>query len=515
MSIEMSEKRVRVAVIGSGLGGLAIAAQIKSSITTDMVVFEKGSDLGGVWQVNRYPNAACDTPVEMYAMTFFSKHNWSSNFAPWREILDYANELADHYSLRDNIRFNSLVTSAVWLNDESRWRITLASGESWKAEFLMWAGGLFSQPLVPNLPGMASFKGQVIHTAGWSDDIDLSGKRVALVGAGASSIQVLPYAVEHAKQVYAFIRTPSYVMPKAEEFYGEKEWASFKSQPELQTEKRNKWMDFFEGAARSRFPMDEAGIAVVEDIWKKYIEEQVRDPSLRQLLTPDYRFGCKRPLVSNAYYRSFNQPNIQAVAGGVTGFFEDGVTGPEGEEYGVDVVVLATGFKTSKMLGDLNVVGRTAQSLSALWGDRPEAYLGMFMKGFPNFFMVGGPNATAASLSSMVEAQAGYIKQCIRKVDATGAGRIEVRPEVQEAFNEQIDRWGNASVMVQGGCESYYRAGGDGGVFTHWPNTVAAYLDATRAVDEGHFYFGDINQPANQTINQTMDEHSGALDPVR
>ncbi|KAK6032405.1 hypothetical protein OSTOST_01347 [Ostertagia ostertagi] len=424
MDMNISEKRVKVAIIGSGLGGLAIAAQIKSGVTTDMVVFEKGDDLGGVWRVNRYPNAACDTPVEMYAMTFFSKHNWSSNFAPWHEILDYANELAAHYDLRENIRFNSLVTSAVWLGDVNRWCITLANGDIWNAEFLIWAGGLFSQPLIPSLPGIDLFNGQIIHTANWDPDIDLSGKRVALVGSGASSIQVLPYAAQHADHVHAFIRTPSYVMPKPEESYGKKEWENFRRQPELQAEKRR------------------------------------------------------------------NQPHVEAVAGGVTAFFEEGVIGPGGEAYAVDMVILATGFKTSKMLGELNIVGRTRQSLSAVWGDRPEAFLGMMMKGFPNFFMVCGPNATAASLSSMVEAQAEYIRQCIRKVDSMGVRSIEVRPEVQDAFNEQIERWGNASVMVKGGCESYYRAGGDGGVFTHWPNTVASYVNATREMNSADFYLG-------------------------
>lgn len=495
--MNISEKRVKVAIIGSGLGGLAIAAQIKSGVTTDLVVFEKGDDLGGVWRVNRYPNAACDTPVEMYAMTFFSKHNWSSNFAPWHEILDYANELAAHYQLRENIRFNALVTSAVWLGEVNRWRITLASGDTWNAEFLIWAGGLFSQPLIPSLPGIDLFKGQIIHTANWNADIDLSGKKVALVGSGASSIQVLPYAAQHADQVHAFIRTPSYVMPKPEESYGEREWESFRSQPELQAEKRRKWTDFFEDAARSRFPMDEAAIAQVEEVWKKYLEQEVADTSLRKILTPDYRFGCKRPLVSNAYYQSFNKPGVEAVAGAVTAFRDECVIGPRGEKYAVDVVILATGFKTAKMLGDLDIVGRGRHSLSAAWGDRPEAFLGMLMKGFPNFFMVGGPNATAASLSSMVEAQAGYIKQCISKVDAMGAGSIEVRPEVQDTFNEEIGRWGNASVMVKGGCESYYRAGGDGGVFTHWPNTVASYLDATREMNGRHFYFGEIHENAH------------------
>ncbi len=498
MNMETSEKHVKVAIIGSGLGGLAIAAQIKSHISTDLVVFEKGDDLGGVWRVNRYPNAACDTPVEMYAMTFFSKHNWSSNFAPWNEILDYANELAAHHGLRDNIRFNALVTSAVWLEAENRWRVTLAGGQTWSADFLIWAGGLFSQPLIPDLPGISTFKGPVVHTAGWNADIDLAGKRVALVGSGASAIQVLPHAAEHASQVYAFIRTPSYVMPKPEEFYGEKEWESFRTQPWLQVEKRKKWSEFFEDAARSRFPMDLSAIAQVEAVWKNFIGQEVADESVRRILTPDYRFGCKRPLVSNAYYRSFNQPQVKAVEGGVTAFFDKGVIGPGGEKYEVDMVILATGFRTAGMLGDLDIVGRTGQSLSAVWGDRPNAYLGMLMKGFPNLFMVGGPNATAASLSAMVEAQAGYIQQCMRKVGEIGAVSIEVRPEVQDSFNAELDRWGNASVMVQGGCQSYHRAGGDGGVFTHWPNTVAAYVEATREPNGAHFYFGDVREDTRQ-----------------
>lgn len=472
----------RVIIIGAGLGGLATAARLKMHGHSDLVILDRGSSVGGVWRANTYPNAACDTPVELYSFTFFKKSNWSSNFAPWNEILGYAEDLARSFDLEKHLELNTEIASAHWDDDVQQWHVRSVDGRAWIAEFLVWAGGLFSQPLIPDFPGMSTYRGTVIHTARWDSKVDLTKRTVAVVGAGASSIQVIPYAAEHAKQLYAFIRTPSHVLPKPEVHYAPEDWQRFSSDPASQAELRQKWTEHFEKLAASRFPMNDALISEQETMWRDFINREVVDADLRELLTPRYRFGCRRPLVSNAYYKSLTAPHVRVFATGIKDLDETGVVTSDGEHLDVDVVILATGFRTAGMLGNLDIRGRAETSLQQQWGDVPQAYLGMLVQGFPNFFMIIGPNALTASVSSIVEAQSEYIAACIDLVRSKGVGSVEVPTEVQDEFNKDVRQRSNASVMVQGGCESYYRSGGNGTVFTHWPGTSRSYQEAVAQV---------------------------------
>jgi len=479
--------RTEVAIIGAGLGGLAAGHELHERGIDDFVILDRGERLGGVWRENHYPNVACDTPIELYAFSFYQGITWSQNFAAGSEILAYLEEFAERYDLTRRIALNADIISAQWDEAEQCWTVTAADGRTWTSRFVIWAGGLLSQPRFPDLPGKDAFHGTVVHTAQWIDGLDLRGKNVAVVGGGASSIQVLPYAAERAQHTYAFIRTPSHVLPKPERTYDDADRIRFASGSSEQLDTRNKLSDEMEDIARARFPMNEPFIESIETKWRAFMEAEVHDPALRALLTPNYRFSCRRPLVSNAYYPVFNRPNVTTIGSGLGSLTERAAVAEDGRTFDVDVVILATGYDAAGMLGRFDVAGRDGQHLSDAWKAYPEAYLGTLVKGFPNFFLVNGPNLGAPAVTEIVEAQTKYIAACVEYVAAHGAGSIEVKAHVHENFNRELQSRFAESVLVRGGCTSWYRAdGGTGPVFSHWPGTLGAFKDSVAApnVDE-------------------------------
>lgn len=471
---------VDVVVIGAGLGGLGAAAKLIEGGRGNLVVLEAARDLGGVWRTNRYPNVACDTPIDLYAYSFFPGNKWSSNFAPGDEIFDYLHEFADRYGVSPRIEFDTRVAEAAWDEAGSRWRVVSTDGRMWNARYLIWSGGLFSQPTLPKVKGLETFSGESIHTTDWRDDIDLTGKRVAVVGGGATSIQVVPYAAEQARTLHVFVRTPSYVLPRPEINFGEKDRASPKF-AEQQKARRAEWFGRFEVIARSRFPMNGAVIAEQEAVWKQQFDAQVTDPHAREVLTPNYRFGCKRPLFSSTYYPAIARDNVTLVGRGVSHLTGDSIVDVAGDAYPVDMVIWATGFEPASMLGGLVVRGHEGRELEKEWREIPHAYFGTMVDGFPNLFLINGPNAGGASVTDVVEAQVGFILANMAKADTRGADVIEVDAEAYRAYNEDIQKRADASVMVRGNCNSYYRVGGTGKVFTHWPDTVEAFQKRIRS----------------------------------
>jgi cation diffusion facilitator CzcD-associated flavoprotein CzcO len=484
----MSSNIVEVAIVGAGLGGLAAGHELREQGIDDFVLLDRGTRLGGVWRENRYPNVACDTPIELYAYSFYQGTKWSQNFAAGSEILAYLEEIAERYDLARKIVLGTEIVSAEWDGDDQRWSLHAAGGRSWSARFVIWAGGLLSQPKIPVFPGAERFAGPIVHTARWRDDIDLTGKRVAVVGGGASSIQVLPYAAEHAAHVYAFVRTPSHVLPKPERAYDDDDRRRFVSDASTQREIRAKLSDEMEDIARARFPMNEPFIESIEAKWRAFIEAEVRDPAVREILTPRYRFSCRRPLVSNAYYRVFNQANVTALGTGLASFTERAVIGDDGRAFEVDAVLLATGYDAAGMLGGFHVAGRDGQDLANAWRAYPEAYVGTLVKGFPNLFLVNGPNLGAPAVTEIVEAQTKYIAACIDYVQSHDVGSIEVKSHVHDDFNRTLQERFAESVLLRGGCTSWYRAnGGTGAVFSHWPGTLGAFKASIAAPDVAEF----------------------------
>lgn len=465
---------IDVAIIGSGLGGLASAAQLKQAGFSNIAVFEKASGLGGVWQANKYPNVACDTPIDLYSFRFYPGAKWTTNFAPGNEILAYLGDLAETYGLHDLIQYNAEVTDAAWNDAVGRWCLATADGRAFNARFVIWAGGIFSQPTVPTIPGLSAFAGETLHASDWSQAVSMDGKRVAVVGSGATAIQVVPAAAASAARLINFVRTPSYVMPRPDLFF-DHETTDANKFAEQQRERRDVWFERFELIAKGRFPMNEALIAQQEAEWRRYFEAVVSDPRLRQILAPDYRFGCKRPLFSNAYYPAMIQDNVTVFGSGVAAMTPDGIVDTDGNEYKIDMVVWATGFDPAAMLGGLKITARDGQELSQVWGRAPEAYYGTLVKGFPNLFVINGPNVSGASATEFIEAQLKLVIGALVRLQESGASVVEVTAAAHDAFNRDIQARAQNSVLVRGSCNSYYRAGGTGKVITHWPGTIEAF----------------------------------------
>lgn len=463
-----------VIVIGAGLSGLGASAQLLESGYQDLLVLESAGTVGGVWRENRYPNLACDTPIEVYAYSFFPGDKWSSNFAPGAEILNYLQELADRFGISPKIIFNTRAADAVWDEAAGLWLVKSSDDRSWRARYLIWSGGLLSQPAAPGVEGIERFTGQSLFPTKWRDEIDLSGKRVAVVGAGATAIQLLPYAAEHADQVYAFVRTPSYVMPRPDMVVSAEDKAS-PDFAEQQRVRRIEWVKIFERIATTRFPMKEELVAEAEANWRAGFHQQVTDPHAREVLTPKYRLGCKRTLFSNAYYPAVAQENVTLIGRGVARVEETRIVDVDGEAYEVDAIIWATGYEATRMLGDLKVIGRDGLGLNEAWSELPHAFFGVMVKGFPNFFLIQGPNTGGPFASDMVHSQIDFIIETMTEARQRGGAVIEVDEAAYRSYNEDVQQRSDASVLVLGNCNSFYRVGGGGKVFTHWPDTFEAY----------------------------------------
>lgn len=498
MSREISTPSSRdvhdLVIIGSGMGGLGAAAMLKDQCTGRVAILERANELGGTWRDNHYPNIACDTPIDIYAYSFFPGRKWTTNFAPGGEIQEYLHDLARHYDVYDLITYDTEVSSAVWNGADATWDVTSTDDRSWKTRYLIWSGGFLSTPVVPRLPGMERFRGEMFHTAQWPDEVDLSDKRVAVVGAGASAIQVVPYVADHANEAYSFVRTPSYVLPRPEVFFTPEE----RARPEFLEEQRQRrydWFERFEAVTKARFPMDSDVIADQEADWRKHFNEFVKDPEVRRILTPTYRYGCKRPLFSSAYYPAMDSDNMTVIGTGVREVTEDGLIDYNGKSYAFDTIIWATGFDPSHMLGKLDIVGRGGTHMADLWEDIPSAYYGALVKGFPNLFLLGGPNSGSTSQSDAFEAQFWLISEIMRICRHEGISTVEVSEEVHDSFNERIQKMGDASVLVQGGCNSFYRSPKTGGVFTHWPSTIEAFHSEIKngAIDRLTFRTSEVS----------------------
>ena len=490
-----SPTEVDVAIIGGGLGGLCAAAKLKEEGIERFVILDKADGVGGVWRTNRYPNVACDTPIDIYGISYFPGTKWSHNFAPGSEIGAYLGEFVDTFGLSSSIELRTEISEASWDEERASWTLQASDGRSWVSRYLIWAGGLFSRPSIPKVPGLESFKGEMLHSTQWRDDVVLDGKRVAVVGGGATAIQIMPYAAQRASKVVNFVRTPSYVMPRPDIAFTAEDRQSPAFAAGLR-DRREQWFQIFEKIAEARFPMNSDVIGQQETVWRQYFDTVVHDPHLREVLAPDYRFGCKRPLFSNEYYPAMNRDNVEVVGKGVARVESDAIVDKDGKSYPVDIIVWATGFDTENMLGGLHLVGRGGRSLQQAWQAAPEAYYGTLVAGFPNLFLMNGPNAGGASATVFIEGQAELIARALDTARRSGAEVVDVPDETHLAYNDDVQRKTDQSVMVLGNCISYYRIGGNGRVFTHWPGTIAAFHEAIRNDAFGGIRFSRVREAA-------------------
>ena len=491
----------RVVIIGTGFSGLGMAIQLKKAGVDDFVVLEKANDVGGTWRDNTYPGCACDIQSHMYSFSFEQNPKWTRSFPSQPEIWDYLRTVTDRYGLRRHIRFGQELTGARWDEDQQVWHVHTKSGQERTANFVVSGVGALHIPNIPKLPGIESFAGPTFHSATWNHDVDLRDKRIAVVGTGASAIQFVPRIAPVARQVHLFQRTAPWVMPKPD--YPMPDWSRtlFRFVPGAQRLYRDAIYWLLEARALG-FNGHPKLLQAAEGIAKRHMAKSIADPELRAKLTPDYRMGCKRVLVSNDYYPTLARDDVEVVTEGVTEVREHGVVAADGTEREVDVIIFGTGFHVTDAFDNLDIIGRNDRNLGKEWSvEGMRTHLGITVSGFPNLFFLLGPNTGLGhnSVVFMIESQIRYVMDAIRLVEANRAAAIEVRPSVQERFNTDIQRQLVRGVWTQGGCTSWY-LDAKGVNRTIWPGFTWRYWLRTRRVDPADFELRAAKRPAGDPV---------------
>jgi cation diffusion facilitator CzcD-associated flavoprotein CzcO len=474
-------EHVRVAVIGTGFGGLGAAVRLRREGVTDFVVLERSDSVGGTWRDNSYPGCACDVPSHLYSFSFAPNPDWPRTFSGQPHIRAYLERVADTFGLRPHIRFGAEVTEARWDAGERRWHLSTPRGDL-TADVVLSACGPLSDPQVPDVPGLDGFPGRVFHSARWDHDLDLTGKRVAVIGTGASAIQIVPAIQPLAARLTVVQRTPPWVMPRVDRAISGVERKLHAAVPATAKLRRGLlWTirEFQVGA----FVKHPRLMAAAQRVARNHLHRAVKDPELRAKLTPDYTIGCKRILLSNTYYPALAQPNTEVVASALREVRGSTLVMADGTEREADVIVFGTGFHVTDMPIASRVFNGDGVSLAEHWKDGIAALRGATVDGFPNLLFVIGPNTGLgnSSMILMIESTLNYIADYLRALDASGADALDARPEAVRAWNEEMQRRMEHSVWTTGGCESWY-LDARGRNTTVWPGTTAQYRRATRRV---------------------------------
>ncbi|MBO0841284.1 MAG: NAD(P)/FAD-dependent oxidoreductase [Sciscionella sp.] len=472
-----------VLIIGTGFSGLGMAIQLRKSGREDFLLLEKADDIGGTWRDNTYPGCACDIQSHMYSFSYEQNPNWTRSFSPQQEIWDYLLAVTDKHSLRERIQFGAEVTSAHYDADDRLWRVSTTTGAAYTAPVLVAGVGALHVPRVPEIAGLADFAGETFHSAQWNHDYDLRGKRVAVIGTGASAIQFIPKIAPDVQRLSVFQRTPPWIMPKPD--HAMPGWAKwlFRGVPLAQRAYRDAiyWLLESRGVGFNGHP---AVMHAAERLAKLLLRRQVPDPRLRAKLTPNYTMGCKRVLLSNDYYPTFNRDNVRLITDEITRVSADAVITADGVEHEVDAIIFGTGFHVVDAFDHLDVIGRDGDNLAKRFAaNGVQTYLGINVTGFPNLFFLLGPNTGLGhnSVVFMIEQQAKYVIRCLELLDRTGAVAMDVLPSAQRRFNDDIQRRLADGVWTKGGCTSWY-LDAQGVNRTIWPGATWRYWLTTRNV---------------------------------
>jgi cation diffusion facilitator CzcD-associated flavoprotein CzcO len=481
-------EHVRFAIAGSGFAGIGCGIRLKREGIQDFVILERAGDVGGTWRDNTYPGCACDVPSHLYSFSFEPNPRWSRTFSPQPEIWDYLRHCAEKYGVEPHVRYNHTVTEAAWDDEAEVWRIETDRG-SLTADFFVSGVGALSDPKLPDIPGIESFEGAMFHSARWDHDYDLRGKRVAVIGTGASSIQFVPKIQPLVRKLHVFQRTAPWIVPQRDRNLSNLEQRLYRFFPPAQLAMRAAiyWVRelFVLGFMRPR----EGGVN--EKLARRHLESQVKDPELRRKLTPSYRMGCKRVLISDAYYPALQQPGVEVVTDGIAEIKPHSIVTADGSEREIDALILGTGFYVTDMPVASYVRGREGRTMAETWQGSPQAYLGTTVAGFPNMFFLVGPNTGLGhnSIVFMIESQLNYMMEALQHLRRARADVLEVRAEVQEAFNDRIQQRLQGTVWNSGGCASWY-LDENGRNTTIWPGFTWPFRQETR-----HF------EPADYTLH--------------
>jgi len=483
-----SSSSARVAIIGGGFGGIAAAVKLQQRGIGDFTIFEAGEHPGGTWWHNRYPGCEVDIPSLCYSFSFM-QYDWPSTHGTRDELLRYTDAVVERFGLLRRFRLRTRVASIQWQDAEREWLLTLADGSQERFRFVISALGLLSNPKYPKWPGLDDFEGSAFHTHDWGSAPDLTGKRVAVVGTGSTAVQVVPGIADDAEHTLVFQRQPGWVLPKGERPYTDEERERYRRSPGRF--RADRWKAFraaFKNADAWR--VGTKANADTQAACRAYIESAISDPVVRDAVTPDYPWGCKRPVFSTTFYPTLDRDDVTLVPKSVAAVTKRGIVDADGTEHPVDVIVMSTGFQPTEFLSTLRVKGPGGRDIKAAWGDRPTAYLGITVPGFPNFFILYGPNTNGGfAITSMLERQAEVaarrIKKAIRQnatVDTSQAATARWTSWVERQIDEHM------SVGNDPGCTNYYHSA-SGANITQWPLSAFQYWRVTRFPTPGAFVY--------------------------
>lgn len=499
-------EHVRVAVIGSGFGGLGAAVRLRREGITDFVILERAGSVGGTWRDNSYPGCACDVPSHLYSFSFAPNPDWPRTFSGQEHIRAYLEHVTDVFGLRRHLRLDSEVLRMTWDARELRWDVE-TSGGRYFADVVVSATGPLSDPKIPQIPGLDSFPGTVFHSARWDHELDLTGKRVAVVGTGASAVQIVPAIQPDVSRLTLFQRTPPWVMPRVDRAVTGAERALHRALPVTAQLRRGLLWGIRELQVQA-FTKHPNELGFVERLAKRNMARAVKDPALRAKLTPDYRIGCKRILLSSTYYPALTRPNVDVVAGGLSEVRGSTLVAADGSEAQADVIVFGTGFHVTDMPIADRVVGADGRTLAESWKGGMQALRGASAAGFPNWMTIIGPNTGLgnSSMILMIESQLNYMADYLRQLDVLGGrAALDARPSAVHAWNRRVQDRMKRTVWSTGGCTSWY-LDANGRNTTVWPGTTAEFRRATRRVDLAEYEVLRAPAPARAAASGAGEE---------
>lgn len=474
-----------VGIIGSGFGALAVAIELRRAGHTDLRLWERADSIGGVWRDNTYPGAACDVPSPLYSLSYEPNPDWSYRYAHQPEILAYIRSTAAKYGIAPLVQLRHEVIAARYDEAAASWTVRFADDTEQTVDMLVSAVGQLSQPVLPPIPGAETFSGMAFHSARWDHDVDLAGKKVAVVGTGASAIQFIPHLAAQVAELTVFQRTPAYILPKPDQAYGRRYRTGLRHVPGLLRGERATFWGLGEQFSRG---LDDGTVAgkAIKSVALKHLAAKIKDPELRTQLTPDYPVGCKRILFANTYYPAMAQSHVSLVTDAIAHITPTGVITADGTAHDVDVLIYATGFDAQEFLESIDITGVGGQKLATQWSDGARAYLGIYVPHFPNLFLSYGPNTNlgGGSIIYMLEAQARHMRQTIDRLRVRGHRAVEVTEAAEESYDQEVQKRLGRSVWAQ--CNSWYRHA-SGRITSNWPGSTHPYAKRTRTLEPEAF----------------------------
>ncbi len=496
-------EHVHTLVVGAGFAGLAMAIKLKQAGDEDFLVIERGEDVGGTWRDNTYPGAACDVPSQLYSYSFALNPHWSRSFSPQPEIQDYIQQVAEESGTLSHFVFGTDAEEATWDEERNVWQVRTSRGDL-TAKVMVSAAGALSDPRNPDIEGFDSFQGEVFHSAAWNHDYDLTGKRVAIIGTGASAIQIVPEIAPQVGRLDVYQRTAPWVIPRNDRPYTGVEKLAFKHLPGVQRLYRTAiywgrelYVPAFTMAPQLAWPAKQLAL--------RNIKRAISDPQLREQVTPDYQIGCKRILISNDYYPALARDNVDLVTDGIERVTANGIVTADGVEREVDAIIVATGFHTTDLPIAHHVTGREGITLAEHYQRvGMQAYKGSSVHGFPNLFFVVGPNTGLghSSMVFMIESQVRYVMGALGHLRRSGASAVEPRPEVQADYVEDLQQRMQRTVWSAGGCASWY-LDSHGRNVTLWPRATFTFRLLTRRFDPGAYqapHHAPVDEPTLEEV---------------